>query len=288
MDVTVPGRMAGPDATVALPSVQRTPSTAAPVAMPRGFRLQHSPQNMAHRHPTPPNTQNTAPEHDAPCALPRRFPRGLARRAAIPAATFDAAHPRQLDYPAATDDDRVNSRIDEAVLALPYLGIFERNPVTGARTWKSFDWSAMDRLHGKGLISDPVSKARSVALTDTGLHQAEAASRRRATPRCSQPHRRTLPAGSTRRALHPFVPIAAHSIAVGDSPGAAPPSGMRIAGPPCAHAAHRVRKRPCLAALCDGSRAARTGDRPRTGSLSRPFRSSGTGGRSGSCSQPAA
>ena len=76
------------------------------------------------------------------------------------------------------DDDRVNDRIDEAVLALLYLGIFERDPVTGARTWKSFDWSAMDRLHGKGRIFDPVNKARSVALTDTGLHHAEAAFRR--------------------------------------------------------------------------------------------------------------
>ena len=73
------------------------------------------------------------------------------------------------------DDDRVNDRIDEAVLALLYLGIVERDPTGGARTWKSFDWSAMERLHEKGLISDPVSKARSVVLTDTGLRRAEAA-----------------------------------------------------------------------------------------------------------------
>ena len=33
---------------------------------------------------------------------------------------------------------------------------------------KSFDWDAMERLHRKGLISDPVSKAKSVMLTDTG------------------------------------------------------------------------------------------------------------------------
>ena len=48
----------------------------------------------------------------------------------------------------------------------------------GARTWKSFGWSAMNRLHEKGLISDPVSKARSVVLTETGLREAEAAFRR--------------------------------------------------------------------------------------------------------------
>ena len=66
-------------------------------------------------------------------------------------------------------------RIDEAVLALLYLGIYERHPMTGARTRKSFDWDAMSRLHEKGLISDPVSKAKSVTFTEEGLRQASAA-----------------------------------------------------------------------------------------------------------------
>ena len=69
-----------------------------------------------------------------------------------------------MGYRAAMDDDRVNDRVDEAVLALVYLGIVERHPMGGARTWKSFNWSAMERLYGKGLISDPVSKAKSVVL----------------------------------------------------------------------------------------------------------------------------
>ena len=72
----------------------------------------------------------------------------------------------------------MNERIDEAVLALLHLGIFEHGPLGGARTWKSFDWDAMERLHRKGLISDPVSKAKSVFLTDEGLDRAEAACRR--------------------------------------------------------------------------------------------------------------
>ena len=70
-----------------------------------------------------------------------------------------------------------DDRIDEAVLALLCLGIHERD-ATEARTWKTFDWDAMDRLHKKGLIANPVSKARSVVLTETGLPQAEAAFRR--------------------------------------------------------------------------------------------------------------
>jgi Domain of unknown function (DUF6429) len=60
-------------------------------------------------------------------------------------------------------------RIDEAVLALLFLGRHDK-----IRTWKSFDWSAMERLHAKGFISDPVRKAKSVAFTERGLLQSEA------------------------------------------------------------------------------------------------------------------
>ena len=43
------------------------------------------------------------------------------------------------------------------------------------RTWKSFDWDAMNRLHEKGLIPNPVSKGKFVTLTEAGLHWAEVA-----------------------------------------------------------------------------------------------------------------
>jgi hypothetical protein len=59
-------------------------------------------------------------------------------------------------------------KVDEAVLALLYLTLHD-----GARAWKSFDWDAMNRLHQKGYISDPVGKAKSVVLTEEGLHEAE-------------------------------------------------------------------------------------------------------------------
>jgi Domain of unknown function (DUF6429) len=59
-------------------------------------------------------------------------------------------------------------RIDDCVLALLLLGRHD-----GQRVWKSFDWAAMDRLHKKGLISDPVGRAKSVVLTDEGLDKAE-------------------------------------------------------------------------------------------------------------------
>jgi Domain of unknown function (DUF6429) len=59
-------------------------------------------------------------------------------------------------------------RIDDCVLALLLLGRHD-----GQRVWKSFDWDAMDRLHKKGLISDPVGRAKSVILTNEGLQRAE-------------------------------------------------------------------------------------------------------------------
>jgi hypothetical protein len=58
-------------------------------------------------------------------------------------------------------------KIDRAVLALLYLGTHEQ-----WRTWKSFDWDAMSRLHEKGFISDPVGKAKSVIFTEEGLAES--------------------------------------------------------------------------------------------------------------------
>src|SRR3954454_10369602 len=59
-------------------------------------------------------------------------------------------------------------RIDAAVLALLLLGLYD-----GCRVWKTFDWDAMNRLHEKGFISDPVSRAKSVVLTEDGQREAQ-------------------------------------------------------------------------------------------------------------------
>jgi hypothetical protein len=65
-------------------------------------------------------------------------------------------------------------KIDEATLALLYLVVCERcEEFGGARAWKGFDWESMDRLHEKGLISDPVGKQKSVRLTEEGYQKAE-------------------------------------------------------------------------------------------------------------------
>ncbi len=60
------------------------------------------------------------------------------------------------------------NKIDDAVLALLYLGLHD-----GARAWKGFDWGAMDRLHEQGFITNPRGKAKSVVFTEEGLERAE-------------------------------------------------------------------------------------------------------------------
>src|SRR3954453_13983082 len=59
-------------------------------------------------------------------------------------------------------------KIDDAVLALLYLTLHDY-----WRAWKGFDWDALDRLYQKGLIADPVNKAKSVVFTEEGLKRAE-------------------------------------------------------------------------------------------------------------------
>ena len=65
-------------------------------------------------------------------------------------------------------EDIDTDRIDEVVLALLHLGQHD-----DGRTWKSFDWAAMNRLHAKGFISDPVGKAKSVVFTEAGERRSE-------------------------------------------------------------------------------------------------------------------
>lgn len=62
-------------------------------------------------------------------------------------------------------------KIDEVVMALLYLNFHGDHGAV--RAWKSFDWDAMDRLHKKGFISDPKSKAKSVLVTEEGQKVAE-------------------------------------------------------------------------------------------------------------------
>lgn len=65
-------------------------------------------------------------------------------------------------------DDVDWNRVDDAALALLWLTLHE-----GDRVWKQLDWGITDRLHARGLISNPKSKAKSVFLEPEGLEHAQ-------------------------------------------------------------------------------------------------------------------
>ncbi|MGH8214950.1 MAG: DUF6429 family protein [Rhodanobacteraceae bacterium] len=57
-----------------------------------------------------------------------------------------------------------NDRVDYIILALLWANSFKEPG--GHRAWKSLDWDALDRLHERGLIGNPRSRAHSVTLSD--------------------------------------------------------------------------------------------------------------------------
>lgn len=66
--------------------------------------------------------------------------------------------------------DYDKDKVDEMTLALLYLVMHGKEGAE--RAWKGFDWETMNRLHEKGYISDPRSKAKSVAMTAEGAKRS--------------------------------------------------------------------------------------------------------------------
>jgi len=64
-------------------------------------------------------------------------------------------------------------KIDEYTLALLYLVAHREGENFAARAWKTFDWDTMNRLHEKGYLSNPISKAKSVGMTEEGFRKAK-------------------------------------------------------------------------------------------------------------------
>jgi hypothetical protein len=62
-------------------------------------------------------------------------------------------------------------KVDEMILALLYLTTFEDE--FGFRAWKGLDWDSLDRLHERGYIGNPKSKAKSVTLSEEGAKVSE-------------------------------------------------------------------------------------------------------------------
>lgn len=61
-------------------------------------------------------------------------------------------------------------KLDAAALAILSLTLHD-----GRRVWKGVDWAITDRLFDKGLIENPSGRAKSLALTEAGLAEAQAA-----------------------------------------------------------------------------------------------------------------
>jgi hypothetical protein len=62
-------------------------------------------------------------------------------------------------------------KVDQATLALMWL--VTESDKYGSRAWKGFDWDTLNRLHEKGLISDPKRKAKSIALSEEAVELSE-------------------------------------------------------------------------------------------------------------------
>jgi hypothetical protein len=61
-------------------------------------------------------------------------------------------------------------KVEQTVLALLYLTSFKHK--FRLRTRKGYDWHVMNFLHEKGYISNPATKAQSVAFTEEGARNS--------------------------------------------------------------------------------------------------------------------
>jgi hypothetical protein len=71
--------------------------------------------------------------------------------------------------------DYDKDKVDDMVLALLWLTTFGEKQFGQIvlRAWKGHDWDALNRLHEKGFIDDPVGKAKSVFVTEEGAKRSE-------------------------------------------------------------------------------------------------------------------
>lgn len=68
------------------------------------------------------------------------------------------------------DFDR--DKVDEMTLALLYLVSSDRKDIPGARAWKGFDISTLQRLHKKGWVEEPKLKDMSLNITEEGFEKS--------------------------------------------------------------------------------------------------------------------
>jgi Domain of unknown function (DUF6429) len=91
----------------------------------------------------------------------------------LPCRAIGSTADRANDASTAQEDSMEidKEKVDEITLALLYLTTFKDK--YGLRAWKGHDWDVLNRLHESGYIHDPVSKAKSVMLTDEGAERSK-------------------------------------------------------------------------------------------------------------------
>jgi len=67
----------------------------------------------------------------------------------------------------------MNKTIDREKIVEGALAILSLSRHSESRVWKNFDWDLLDELHKRGWITNPATKAKSVVLTEEGIHFAE-------------------------------------------------------------------------------------------------------------------
>ena len=67
--------------------------------------------------------------------------------------------------------DYDTEKVDQATLALLYLTLHETSDF-GGRAWRAYDREALNRLHDKKLIGDPMPEAETVVITADGLEES--------------------------------------------------------------------------------------------------------------------
>ena len=85
-------------------------------------------------------------------------------------------------------------KVDQAALALMHLTTFTERGGT-ARSWKGFDWDVLDRMFARGWISDPRSKARSVAVSEAAVRLSKELFERQFGTIDGEPSERKRPSG---------------------------------------------------------------------------------------------
>lgn len=63
------------------------------------------------------------------------------------------------------------NKVDELALALLHLSTFEGE--LGLKVWKNLDLGILTRLYEKGFISNPITSARSVAISKEAAKESE-------------------------------------------------------------------------------------------------------------------